>query len=178
MADEALLEKVKKLRDPKILAAVSNLELKSRQVVEGVISGLHKSPYKGFSVEFAEHRKYVPGDEIRYLDWRVYAKTDRYVIKEFEEETELRTHFMLDASQSMLYAGSHGVTKLEVAPDPGGLAGPHAHQPRRWDWRDHLQRQSPRVHRTEGRLAALPLVAGRNCQDRAGKRYGYGAGVP
>lgn len=115
MADTGVAEGMtsRKLTDPKLLASISKLELKSRQVVEGMISGLHKSPYKGFSVEFAQHRTYVPGDEIRYLDWKVFAKTDRYVIKEYEEETELRAHFCLDVSKSMTYS-SHGLSKLDV----------------------------------------------------------------
>jgi len=104
----------RQLTDPKLLSAVARLELKSRQVVEGMLSGLHKSPYKGFSVEFAQHRPYSPGDEIKYLDWKVFAKTDRYVVKEYEEETELRATFLVDISKSMQYR-SHGMTKLDVA---------------------------------------------------------------
>ena len=77
----------------------------SRHVVEGFLSGVHKSPYKGFSVEFAEHRQYYPGDEIRHIDWRVYGKTDRYYIKEHEEETNLHAHLLVDASGSMAYHG-------------------------------------------------------------------------
>jgi len=91
------------LFDPKSLAKFANLELVARQVVEGFISGKHKSPFKGFSVEFAEHRQYTPGDEIRYIDWRTYAKSDRYYIKEFEQETNLRCYILLDVSGSMRY---------------------------------------------------------------------------
>jgi uncharacterized protein (DUF58 family) len=93
------------LFDPRTLAKFANLEFVARQLVEGFISGKHKSPFKGFSVEFAEHRQYTPGDEIRYIDWRAYAKTDRYYIKEFEEETNLRCYILLDVSGSMKYAG-------------------------------------------------------------------------
>ena len=93
------------LFDPKTLSKFANLELIARHVVEGFITGRHKSPYKGFSVEFAEHRQYTPGDEIRYIDWRTYAKTDRYYIKEYEEETNLRSYILLDVSGSMKYAG-------------------------------------------------------------------------
>ncbi len=100
------------LFDPKTLAKFANLELIARQVVEGFISGRHKSPFKGFSVEFAEHRQYTPGDEIRYIDWRTYAKSDRYYIKEFEEETNLRSYVLLDASGSMRYAGRDQVSKF------------------------------------------------------------------
>ncbi|MHC4503601.1 MAG: DUF58 domain-containing protein, partial [Planctomycetota bacterium] len=75
--------------DPKTLAKIDRLDLKARFVVEGFIAGLHRSPYRGFSVEFAEHREYVPGDDLRHLDWRVYARNERYYIKEYEEETNL-----------------------------------------------------------------------------------------
>ncbi len=88
---------------PDVLSKIGRLELRARRVVEGFLSGLHKSPYKGFSVEFAEHRQYVPGDDVRHLDWRAYAKTDRLLIKEYEVETNLRTHVVLDCSGSMAY---------------------------------------------------------------------------
>jgi uncharacterized protein (DUF58 family) len=79
----------------------------ARTVVEGFLTGVHKSPFKGFSVEFAEHRQYYPGDEIRHIDWRVYGKTDRYYIKEYEEETNLKVYLLVDASGSMAYRGQH-----------------------------------------------------------------------
>ncbi len=88
---------------PDVLSKISRLELRARRVVEGFVNGLHRSPYKGFSVEFAEHRQYVPGDDVRHLDWRAYAKTDRLLIKEYEVETNLRTHMVLDCSRSMAY---------------------------------------------------------------------------
>ncbi|MFO7897769.1 MAG: DUF58 domain-containing protein [Planctomycetota bacterium] len=94
-----------RLLPPEALEKASRLELLARGVVEGFIAGLHKSPYKGFSVEFAEHRPYVPGDNIRDLDWRVYAKSDRYYVKQYIEETNLRSTILLDASGSMRYAG-------------------------------------------------------------------------
>jgi len=81
------------------------LDLQARLVVEGFISGLHRSPFHGFSVEFATHRKYVPGDDIRHIDWKVLARTDRYYVKQYEEETNLRATFVVDASESMHYAG-------------------------------------------------------------------------
>jgi uncharacterized protein (DUF58 family) len=90
------------------------MDLRARLVVEGFLAGLHRSPYKGFSVEFAEHRQYMPGDEIKRIDWRVYGKTDRFYIREYEEETNLRAHIILDASASMAY-GTTGVTKLKYA---------------------------------------------------------------
>ncbi len=100
--------------DPSALARFGRLELLARLVVEGIMSGLHKSPFKGFSVEFAEHRQYGPGDEIRHIDWRTYGKTDRYYVKEYEEETNLKAYLVLDTSGSMGYAGrTHA--KLEQA---------------------------------------------------------------
>ncbi|MDQ7065643.1 MAG: DUF58 domain-containing protein [candidate division KSB1 bacterium] len=90
--------------DPEILASIAGMELRARAVVEGFLSGLHRSPYKGFSVEFAEYRQYTPGDDPRHIDWKVYARTDRYYVKEFEEETNLACHILLDLSKSMTYA--------------------------------------------------------------------------
>jgi uncharacterized protein (DUF58 family) len=88
------------------------MSLRARHVVEGLLSGLHESPYRGYSVEFAEHREYVPGDEIRRIDWKAYGKFDRYFVKEYEEETNLRAYLLLDASASMDY-GSQGITKFD-----------------------------------------------------------------
>ncbi len=99
---------------PADLQRISNLQVVARLVVEGFYSGLHRSPHKGFSVEFAQHRQYVPGDEIRRLDWKVFGKTDRYYVREFEEETNLRATLLLDLSGSMSY-GSRGVTKHDYA---------------------------------------------------------------
>jgi uncharacterized protein (DUF58 family) len=93
------------LADPQLISQIARLQVRARQVVEGVISGLHKSPYHGFSVEFAQHREYTPGDEIRYVDWKVVARSDRYYIKEFEEETNLKAYLLVDASSSMTYRG-------------------------------------------------------------------------
>ena len=101
-----------KFLDFDTLGRISNMQLLAKTVVEGFILGLHRSPYRGFSVEFAEYRPYVPGDEIRYLDWKLYGKTDRYYIKQFEEETNLNCHILLDKSGSMSY-GSGPVTKLQ-----------------------------------------------------------------
>ncbi len=94
--------------------AIRNLELRARAVVEGFWSGIHRSPYHGFSVEFTEYRQYTPGDDPRYVDWRVYARSDRYCIKKFEDETNLRCHVIADQSKSMNY-GSAGHTKAEYA---------------------------------------------------------------
>jgi uncharacterized protein (DUF58 family) len=99
---------------PKSLMAIRNLEFRARIVVEGFWNGLHRSPYHGFSVEFTEFRQYSPGDDLRYLDWRVFARSDRYYIKKFEDETNLRCHLIVDHSKSMGY-GSLGYTKGEYA---------------------------------------------------------------
>jgi len=100
---------------PEELQSIVNLQLMAKQTVEGAITGQHRSPHKGFSVEFAQHREYVQGDEIRRVDWKVFAKTDRYYVREYEEETNLRAMLLLDASGSMAYAGESGVTKLQHA---------------------------------------------------------------
>ena len=100
--------------DPKVLAGIANLSLRARYVVEGLMSGVHKSRAKGFSVEFEEHREYSPGDEIRRIDWKALGKFDRYFIKEYEDETNLRAYLLLDASASMDYA-SDGITKYDYA---------------------------------------------------------------
>ena len=99
---------------PETVSRLANMDLRARLVVEGFIAGLHRSPYHGFSVEFAEHRQYMPGDEIKHVDWKVYGKTDRFYVKQFEEETNLKAYLLLDASGSMGYA-SNGITKLEYA---------------------------------------------------------------
>lgn len=89
------------------------MELRARLIVEGFITGLHKSPYHGFSVEFAEHRPYNPGDELRHVDWKVFAKTDRHYVKQYEEETNLRHYIVLDTSPSMHYKHTGNLSKLE-----------------------------------------------------------------
>jgi uncharacterized protein (DUF58 family) len=102
--------------DPKTLNKVASLELKARKVVEGTLSGLHRSPYRGFSIEFAEHREYVPGDELRHLDWKVYGRSDRFYIKQYEEETNLRAMLCVDLSKSMDYLGDDaGMSKRDYA---------------------------------------------------------------
>ena len=98
--------------DPKVLAGISNLYLRARWVVEGIMSGVHRSRAKGFSVEFEEHREYSPGDEIRRIDWKALGKFDRYFIKEYEDETNLRAYLLLDASGSMDYT-SNGLSKFD-----------------------------------------------------------------
>ncbi len=104
----------KKYLDPAILNNIQNLELRARLVVEGFITGLHKSPFHGFSVEFSQHRPYNYGDNLRYIDWKVYGRTDRYYIKQFEEETNLKSYILLDISKSMEFK-SATISKLEYA---------------------------------------------------------------
>ncbi|MFQ5410753.1 MAG: DUF58 domain-containing protein [Phycisphaerae bacterium] len=105
--------------NPEILANISDLELRARFVVEGFVSGMHRSPYHGYSVEFAQHKEYVHGDDIRHLDWRVYGRSDRFYIKQYEEETNLRAHILLDCSTSMRYPeheqAAGRLTKFEYA---------------------------------------------------------------
>ena len=104
-------DRVARFLDPEVVSKLKNMELRARLVVEGFLQGLHRSPYHGFSVEFAEYRQYMPGDAPRYVDWKVYGKTDRYYVKVFEEETNLKAVLLLDKSASMGFAG-RGVTKL------------------------------------------------------------------
>lgn len=100
--------------DPLALAKIQNLELRARTVVEGALAGMHRSPHHGASVEFAEHKEYSAGDEIKHIDWKAYGKFDKYYVKRFEEETELRCWLLVDTSGSMSYRGA-GVSKLEYA---------------------------------------------------------------
>lgn len=102
--------------DPEFLGSLSRMDLIARLMVEGFLTGLHKSPYHGFSVEFAEHRPYNAGDPVRFVDWKLFAKTDRYHIKQYEEETNLRAHVVIDASASMGYRSDDApMTKLRYA---------------------------------------------------------------
>ena len=104
------------LVDPASLAALGRIEIIARWVVEGFLTGLHRSPRKGFSVEFAEHRAYQPGDDLRFLDWKVVARADKWLIKQFEEETNLKATIVLDVSRSMAWTGSPArLTKLAYA---------------------------------------------------------------
>jgi uncharacterized protein (DUF58 family) len=100
--------------DPAVLARIDRLELEARQVVEGYLSGRHRSPRHGFAVEFAQHREYAPGDDIKHIDWKVYGRTERYHLKQYEQETNLVAWLLLDASQSMSY-GSGERTKYDLA---------------------------------------------------------------
>lgn len=110
-----MAEDYRKYLDPNVLNKVGGLEVRARLIVEGFMSGMHESPYKGSSVEFAEHREYVPGDDIRKIDWKVFGKSDRFYIKEYEEETNLKAYLVVDTSNSMRYAGEDRMSKLEYA---------------------------------------------------------------
>ncbi len=105
MAERKDRGEYRKYLDPKVLSRIARLELKARQIVEGYVTGLHRSPYHGFSIEFAEHREYVAGDDLRHLDWKVWGRSDRYYIKQYEQETNLRAYLVLDTSESMRYKG-------------------------------------------------------------------------
>jgi uncharacterized protein (DUF58 family) len=109
------VENYQKYLDPHTLASLEGLDLQARMVVEGYVAGMHPSPYHGFSVEFAEHREYVPGDDIRHVDWKVWSKTDKLYLKQYEEETNLLSYLLLDTSESMAYASGDNVTKLQYA---------------------------------------------------------------
>ncbi|MHC2067703.1 DUF58 domain-containing protein [Bremerella sp. T1] len=104
------------LLDPQTLANVQGLRLRAKHIVEGLIAGSHRSPHRGFSIEFAEHRDYAPGDDLRYLDWKVLGRTDKYYIKQFEDETNLICNLVVDVSESMQYKGPESaLSKLEYA---------------------------------------------------------------
>jgi uncharacterized protein (DUF58 family) len=103
-----------KYLQPEVISSVKNLELVAKLVVEGYLTGRHRSPFHGFSVEFSQHRPYMPGDSLRFIDWKVYGRSDRYYIKQFEEETNLRCNILIDISKSMQY-GSSKITKAQYA---------------------------------------------------------------
>jgi len=106
------MENYRRFLQPEVVAKLAGIDIKARLVVEGFLSGLHRSPYHGFSVEFAEYRQYMPGDEIKRVDWKVYGRTYRYYVKEYEEETNLKAYLLLDASRSMAYKSGE-VDKVE-----------------------------------------------------------------
>ena len=105
----------RKYLDPSFISKLKSFELRARLVVEGFMVGMHKSPYHGFSVEFTEHRPYMQGDGLKDVDWKVYGKTERFFIKQYEEETNLKSYILLDTSKSMNFASEGNVTKLEYA---------------------------------------------------------------
>ncbi|HXG61061.1 MAG TPA: DUF58 domain-containing protein [Planctomycetota bacterium] len=109
-----MAEPTPKFLDPEVLNKITRLDLKARHIVEGFVAGMHKSPYHGFSVEFAKHREYAPGDDLKHLDWKVFGRSDRLYVKEYELETNLRAHILLDTSESMEYRGGKH-SKLELA---------------------------------------------------------------
>lgn len=110
------MENYQKYLSPQTLASIQGLELRARLIVEGYVSGVHHSPYHGLSIEFAEHREYVPGDDLRYVDWKVFGKTDKVYLKQFETETNLVTYLVLDTSESMRYqSAGAALSKLEYA---------------------------------------------------------------
>ena len=130
--------------DPAVIARLGTIDLKARTIVEGFLTGLHRSPYKGFSVEFAEYRQYLPGDDLANLDWKVFARSDKHFIKKYEEETNLTCHLLLDVSRSMGY-GSGEITKLQYG---SYLTGALAYLM-------HRQRDSFGLIEFDDRIAAL-----------------------
>src|SRR5947208_13800665 len=110
----AKVDDARRFMHPDTIAKITRLELRARQVVEGFISGMHRSPFFGHSIEFVQHREYTSGDDIRHLDWKVWSKTDRFYIKQYEEETNLRTTLVIDVSESMHY-GRGAMNKYEYA---------------------------------------------------------------
>ena len=111
-----MAEIYQKYLDPQTLARLQGLDLRARHVVDGFVSGMHRSPYHGFSVEFAEHREYTPGDDLRHVDWKAFGSTDKFYLKRYEDETNLVCYLLLDTSESMKYRGpGMPMSKLEYA---------------------------------------------------------------
>ena len=142
--------------DPAIIARLGTIDLKARTIVEGFLTGLHRSPYKGFSVEFAEYRQYLPGDDLATLDWKVFARSDKHFVKKYEEETNLTCHMLIDVSKSMGYASGE-VTKLQYA---SYLAGALAYLM-------HRQRDSFGLIAFDDSIAALLPASARSGHLRA-----------
>ena len=111
-----MAEIYQKYLDPRTPARLQGLDLRARHVVDGFVSGMHRSPYHGFSVEFAEHREYTPGDDLRHVDWKAFGRTDKFYLKRYEDETNLVCYLLLDTSESMKYRGpGMPMSKLEYA---------------------------------------------------------------
>jgi uncharacterized protein (DUF58 family) len=142
--------------DPAIIARLGTIDLKARTIVEGFLTGLHRSPYKGFSVEFAEYRQYLPGDDLATLDWKVFARSDKHFVKKYEEETNLTCHMLIDVSKSMGYASGE-VSKLQYA---SYLAGALAYLM-------HRQRDSFGLIAFDESIAALMPASARSGHLRA-----------
>ena len=112
-----------KLLDAEAIQQAEALGLQARYVVEGYMAGEHKSPFRGFAIEFTQHREYVPGDDIRHLDWKVLGRTDRYYLKQYEQETNYVAHILLDGSESMNYRLGRAISKLQYGKHDGGVPG-------------------------------------------------------
>ena len=157
----------KRYLDAALLAKVRGLELQARLIVEGYLSGMHKSPYHGFSVEFAQHREYVPGDDIKHIDWKVYGRTGRFYLKQYEEETNLICWLIVDVSESMRYGSGEG-QQVRLRLHVGGGAGLPDPRPARQRRPGHLRRPGPPVPE-----AVEPAVA----PEGSGPRPEPGAGA-
>ena len=160
--------------DPAVIARLGSMELKARTVVEGFLSGLHRSPYKGFSVEFAEYRQYLPGDDLSTLDWKVYARTDRHYIKKFEEETNLECHLLLDVSASMALSRRRGDEQARVRQRARGVAGLPDEPAARRHRADRVRRED---HRRGCRRSARPGTCTRSCWRSRRSRRARGPNV-
>ncbi len=156
---------------PETVSKLKGMELRARMVVEGFIAGLHKSPYHGFSVEFAEHRQYMPGDDIRRIDWKVFAKTDRYYIKQYEEETNLKGYLLLDCSASMNYKSA---PRSPSSITPGLLTGAaviHDAPPARCGRAGELRSEDPPVYSAAVAVGAFARAAQRGRTAAAEQSY-------
>ena len=157
--------------DPQTLAKLKGLELRARTIVEGYVSGVHRSPYHGFSIEFAEHREYVPGDDLRYVDWKVFGKTDKFYLKQYEEETNLVCYLLLDTSESMRYQSAAGrAVEARVRPvrrRVAGLPGPAAARQRR---PGDVRQRDPRAGAAQQQSVAPEATAARDGAKRVPER--------
>ena len=163
------MENYQKYLDPQTLASLEGLDLQARMVVEGYVAGMHPSPYHGFSVEFAEHREYVPGDDIRHVDWKVWSKTDKLYLKQYEEETNLLSYLLVDTSESMAYASGQNVTKLQYAQFVAAAPGLHDSPAARLGRPGRLRRRGAAVLEARGQSVAAQgadPAAGRDARPR------------
>src|ERR1041384_3132425 len=145
--------------DPAALMRIKNLELRAKLVVDGFLSGLHRSPYHGFSVEFTEYRQYSPGDDLRFLDWRLFARSDRFYLKRFEDETNLRCYLLVDLSRSMSY-GSLAYDKATYAKTATAAHRRFFFPPARRGGPDYLRRRHSRVSASALPARPFPQATG------------------
>ena len=171
-ADEIVRQLLTHVKDmtlePGALAAIADLELVSKRVVDGTISGLHRSPFHGYSAEFSQYRHYRPGDDLKYIDWKLFARTDRLYTKQFRETTNLLCQIALDSSASMDYAGAAGLTKFQYAPAARRIARAPGVAPGGCGRARHLRRRHPPVPAQPWRTSA-PALAPRRAEPHPGR---------